>query len=98
MRLLLGFLLLVSTPAALAAPALSTVSEQSGFTRTGRYEEVIALCDAFAKAYPRSVRCVDFGTTPQGRPMKALVASTSGALDAETARKRGLPVVLIQGG
>jgi hypothetical protein len=30
--------------------------------------------------------------------MKALVASTSGALDAAAAHKRGLPVVLIQGG
>lgn len=98
MRLLFNLLLIVSTPAALAAPALSTVSEQSGFTRTGRYEEVIALCDAFAKAHPKSVRCFDFGTTPQGRPMKALVASTSGVLDPASARQRGLPVVLIQGG
>ncbi len=85
-------------PALAANDALTTVSERSGFTRTGRYEEVPALCDAFAKAYPQSVRCIDFGISPEGRPMKALVASTSGALDAATANERGLPVVLIQGG
>lgn len=97
MRCLLPLLLATALPA-FATPPLATVSEQSGFTRTGRYQEVIALCDAFAARYPRSVRCLDFGTTPQGRPMKALVASTAGALDPATARRRGLPVVLVQGG
>jgi len=91
-------LLVFSIPAHAADDALSTVSERSGFLQTGRYAEVIALCDSFAKAYPKSVRCIDFGTSPEGRPMKALVASTSGTLDAAGARERGLPVVLIQGG
>ena len=85
-----------------AAPAadgtLTTVSERSGFLRTGRYEEVIALCDRYARAYPKAVRCIDFGTTPEGRPMKALAVSTSGALTADQARRKQLPVVLIQGG
>ncbi len=81
-----------------ANPGLTTISERSGFLKTGRYEEVLALCDAFAKTYPQAVRCIDFGTSPEGRPMKALVASTSGALDAASARQRNLPVVLIQGG
>ena len=85
-------------PASAANAPLTTVSERSGFLKTGRYEEVVVLCDAFAKAYPDAVRCIDFGVSPEGRPMKALVASTSGALDAATARKRDLPVVLIQGG
>jgi hypothetical protein len=91
-------LLIFSIPAHASDDALSTVSERSGFVQTGRYAEVIALCDSFAKAYPESVRCIDFGTSPEGRPMKALVASTSGTLDAAGARERGLPVVLIQGG
>ncbi len=85
-------------PASAAEASLSTVAERSGFLKTGRYEEVVVLCDAFAKTYPDAVRCIDFGTSPEGRPMKALVVSTSGALDATTAHKRGLPVVLIQGG
>ncbi|PNS07765.1 M14 family metallopeptidase [Solilutibacter silvestris] len=84
--------------AALAANDLSTVSERSGFQRTGRYDEVIALCRDFQTKYPKSVRCFDFGTTPEGRPMKALAVSTSGALTPAAARAKGLPVVLAQGG
>ena len=78
--------------------ALTTTAERSGFHKTGRYDEVIALCEAFARHYPQAVRCTDFGTTPEGRPMKLLVASTSGALTPEAARAQGLPVTLIQGG
>ncbi|AVQ06545.1 TPA: M14 family metallopeptidase [Xanthomonas vasicola pv. zeae] len=97
-RLALSLLLLTSAPAALAAAPLTTQAERSGFVQTGRYDEVIALCDGFAQRYPQAVRCIQFGTTPEGRPMKALVASTSGALDAQSATQRKLPVVLIQGG
>lgn len=82
---------------ALAKP-LTTVSERSGFIKTGRYEEVQTLCRDFAKRYPRQVRCVEFGQTPQGRPMLALVASETGALTPAEARKQNLPAVLIQGG
>jgi murein tripeptide amidase MpaA len=83
---------------AAAAEPLTTVAERSGFVRTGRYDEVIALCAQFAARYPDAVRCIDFGTTPEGRPMKALVATRTGALTAEAARARDLPVVLVQGG
>ncbi|AOY63683.1 M14 family metallopeptidase [Xanthomonas citri pv. glycines] len=97
-RLALSLLLLTSAPAALAAAPLTTQAERSGFIQTGRYDEVIALCDAFAQRYPQSVRCIQFGTTPEGRPMKALIASTRGALDPQSAAQRKLPVVLVQGG
>jgi hypothetical protein len=91
--------LLATTASAFAAdPALTTASEQSGFLRTGRYDEVIALCDAFAKRYPDAVRCSEFGTTPEGRPMKLLVVSKTGALTPEAAKAKHLPVLLIQGG
>ena len=96
---LLACQLSIGMPPAFAAdPALTTHAERSGFRQTGRYDEVIALCDAFQSAYPQSVRCFDFGTSPQGRPMKAMAVSTSCALDAKTAQARGLPVVLAQGG
>lgn len=98
LRPLCASFLLALASAANAQSALTTVAERSGFTETGRYEEVTALCDAFARQYPKAVRCTTFGTTPEGRPMKALVASTSGALTPEQAQRRGLPVVLIQGG
>lgn len=98
LRPLCASLLLALASAANAQSALTTVAERSGFSETGRYGEVTALCDAFARQYPKAVRCTTFGTTPEGRPMKALIASTSGALTPEQAQRRGLPVVLIQGG
>jgi hypothetical protein len=97
-RLALCLLLSATSHAVAADTALTTVAERSGYSETGRYDEVIALCDAFARRYPQAVRCIEFGTTPEGRPMKALVASTSGALDPASAAARKLPVVLIQGG
>ncbi|MGV7208148.1 M14 family metallopeptidase [Oxalobacteraceae bacterium A2-2] len=99
-------LALAAAPLAQAAPAaaspatapLTTIAERSGFERTGRYDEVIALCAQFQKAYPKAVRCFEFGRTPEGRPMMALAVSRTGALTAEAAKKRGLPVLLVQGG
>ncbi len=98
--LALWFVLVTLVPTAPARDnaALTTVSERSRFVETGRYAEVEALCPAFAQAYPQAVRCTRFGITPEGRPMLALVVSRSGALDAQAARERGLPVLLIQGG
>lgn len=81
-----------------AQTTLTTVAERSGFRQTGRYEEVIALCESFQAAYPDAVRCESFGTTPEGRPMQLLVASRTGALDPATAHARGVPVLLVQGG
>jgi len=85
-------------PAFAADPALSSIAERSGFLKTGRYDEVIALCNAFANAYPNAVRCSHFGTTPEGRPMLVLIVSKTGAFTPEAARKMNLPVMLVQGG
>ncbi|HZV37601.1 MAG TPA: M14 family metallopeptidase [Pseudoxanthomonas sp.] len=91
-------LLAFAAPVFAADADLTTVAERSGFTETGRYAEVVELCDRYARTWPQAVRCFDFGTTPQGRPMKALAVSTSGALDPKAAQAKGLPVVLAQGG
>ena len=90
--------LLGAAPLIHAAPDLTTVSERSGFQNTGRYDEVIQLCAAFQKAYPKEVKCIEFGRTPEGRPMQALVVTRTGALTPQAAKKRGLPVTLVQGG
>jgi hypothetical protein len=81
-----------------AASPLSTVAERSGFRQTGRYEEVVRLCDAFARAHSAQVRCSTFGTTPEGRPMKVLAASGDGVLTPQLARRRGRPVLFAMGG
>jgi hypothetical protein len=94
----LAALLAVATPAPAQDAPLTTVSERSGFIETGRYDEVLALCDAFASRYADAVRCETFGTTPEGRPMKVLVATRSGAFTPEAAREQGIPATLMQGG
>lgn len=96
--LLLVSLLSIHISHAQAATDLTTVAERSGYVRTGRYDEVIALCGTYAERYPDAVRCIDFGTTPEGRPMKALIVTRTGARTPEQARAEGMPVVLIQGG
>jgi hypothetical protein len=103
--IVLGIYVLSATDAhadrRLASPAedsLSTLAERSGYARTGRYDEVIALCEAFAARYPERVRCIDFGTTPEGRPMKALIVTATGLFEPAAARAANVPVVLVQGG
>jgi len=94
-----AFLLaLLAAPLAHAASDLVTVSERSGFQATGRYDEVVRLCSAFQQAYPKQVKCFQFGTTPEGRPMLALAVNARGTFTPEAARKANLPVTLIQGG
>lgn len=82
----------------LAQAPLTTTAERSHWLRTGRYAEVESLCRDFAKAFPGKVRCETFGTTPEGRPMLALIASADGTLTAAANAKKGRPVVLFQGG
>ena len=76
---------ILAAPALAGTASLGTAAERSGFHTTGRFDEVIALCDRFQKTYPMAVRCIEFGRTPEGRPMLALVASRSGALNARQA-------------
>ncbi len=90
--------MLAAIPLTHAAPELVTASERSGFTATGRYDEVIKLCGSFQQAYPKQVKCFQFGATPEGRPMMALAVTRTNAFTPEAARKKNLPVTLIQGG
>lgn len=94
--------LLVSIALAIALPVaaveLQTKAEKTNFQETGPYQEVIQLCRAFAHRYPQFVRCEQFGETPEGRPMHVLVVSKSGNLTAVQAKRKQIPVVLIQGG
>jgi hypothetical protein len=98
-----GLLIFIATLPAAAAPSeappdLSTVAERSGFARTGRYDEVERLCAAYAARWPRHVRCLEFGRTPENRPLLALAASGDGVLDPDAARQRKRPVLYVQGG
>jgi Zinc carboxypeptidase len=98
---------IMSKPALLAAllccgsalgADLSTHAERTGFAETGRYAEVQQLCQDFAAAFPKQVRCFGFGTSPEGRTLWALAANSQGVLSAEAALSAKLPVSLFQGG
>jgi hypothetical protein len=103
-KLLLASLTILALQPAQAAsrapahPTLRTVAEQSGNLRTGRYDEIERLCPAYQQTWPRQVRCFEFGRTPEGRPMLAMVAATDGVLDAASAHRAQRPIVFMQGG
>src|SRR4051795_3485398 len=91
-------LVMVLANPARAREELTTTAERSKFARTGRYDEVMALCPAFARAFPGKAACLEFGRTPEGRPLLALAASADGVLTAQAAHEKGRPVVLVIGG
>lgn len=95
---LAGLSLLLGEPALATPENLKTQAEASGFQRTGRYDEVQRLCQAFVERWPQYCATSTFGTTPEGRPMQALVASQTGSLTPEQAHAAGIPVLLFQGG
>jgi len=89
-------LCLALPPAAFAAADdWATPAEASGFTRTPRYAETMAYFERLDAASPQVVTA-DFGTTPQGRAMKAVIVSADGVATPEAAHATGKPVVFIQ--
>jgi zinc carboxypeptidase len=79
-------------------PSLSTLAELSNFKQTGRLTEVDALCREFAVTWPEAVRSFEYGRSSEGRSMRVLLASRSGALTAVELRARKIPVLMIQAG
>lgn len=77
---------------------LLTVAEKSSFRETGRIDEVEALCTAMEKEWPDSVHVFEYGRSAEGRSLKALIVSRSGALTAAAIRSAGTPVLMIQAG
>ncbi len=78
--------------------ALKTLAELSHWKQTGHYVEVERLCKAFANKFPSQVDCVTFGTTPEGRKMRALVvADSKKGLLSFWAKRSKRPVIYFQG-
>ena len=72
-----------------AAPApLTTLAEQSGYTRTGRYDEVEALCARLPQALPRQGELRDLRHDAEGRPLLRFVACADGDARPPTPRER----------
>jgi hypothetical protein len=59
----------------------------TGFKQTGAMTRSSRL-RCLPAGLPQAVRCFDLGTSPEGRPMKAMAVSTSGALDEDRAGAR----------
>jgi murein tripeptide amidase MpaA len=78
--------------------ALTTLAEQSDFRLTGRIDEVERLSQELARAWPDAVKSIEYGRSAEGRPMRALVVSRTGALTPEQIRNRKIPLLMLQGG
>ncbi|MBS0657867.1 MAG: peptidase M14 [Verrucomicrobia bacterium] len=96
---------LLAAPLAAALPwaapvcgQLQTHAEKTDYRETGRYEEVERLVGLFEQTYPQKVRKINFGKTPEGRMLWAVVASLDGTLTPADARSRNRPVFLFNGG
>jgi hypothetical protein len=77
---------------------LMTIAELSGYKETGRLEEVERLSAEFARLWPDAVRSFQYGRSAEGRVMRALLISRSGALTAADLRAKAIPLLMIQGG
>ncbi|SEB80530.1 M14 family zinc carboxypeptidase [Terriglobus roseus] len=95
-------------PAAAAAVSLAastkdvpadelTTGEKTSFEKTARYQEVIDLARLYEKR-SKYIKVITFGTTPEGRPMTAIIVSKDKAFTPEAAHKTDKAVVLIQSG
>jgi murein tripeptide amidase MpaA len=78
--------------------SLTTLAETSNFRLTGRIDEVERLSRELAHAWPDAVKSMEYGRSVEGRPMRALLVSRTGALTPEEIRSRKIPVLMIQGG
>ena len=78
--------------------ALMTIAELSNYKETGRLEEVERLSAELARAWPDAVRSFEFGRSAEGRIMRALLISRSGALTPAQLRAQAVPLLMIQGG
>jgi hypothetical protein len=77
---------------------MKTLAEQSNFQQTGRTDEVERLSSELARAWPEAVNSFEYGRSGEGRVMRALVVSRTGALTAEQIRARKIPLLMLQGG
>jgi murein tripeptide amidase MpaA len=76
---------------------LLTTGEKTDWNETAVYAEAVAIANKLAKASPL-VKVVTFGTTPEGRPMMALIVSKDRAFTPEAAARTGKAIILIQSG
>jgi hypothetical protein len=77
---------------------LMTIAELSNYKETGALEEVERLSAELARVWPEAVRSFEYGRSAEGRIMRALLISRSGALTPADLRAKAIPLIMIQGG
>jgi Zinc carboxypeptidase len=78
-------------------PDLLTTSEKTDWAETGKYAEVVELSHRLERS-SKFVKVLEFGTTPEGRTMVAMVVSKDRAFTPAAAAKTNKAVILIQSG
>lgn len=76
---------------------LTLTYERSNFLATGRYEEAIQFCQALARRSPFA-KVINFGKSPEGRPMVALLISRDRTFDPKAMRSANKPLIFVQNG
>lgn len=76
---------------------LTLTYERSGFKDTGRYAEAVSFCNTLAKR-SKNCRVLRYGTSPEGRPMIALLISSAGNFTPEAMGSGGRPLLFVQNG
>lgn len=75
-----------------------TPAEAAHFRTTPSYADTIAYLRRLEQAAPGMIHLQTFGSTPQGRPMWMVIASSDGTFTPDAARAAHKPVVLVQAG
>lgn len=78
-------------------PDLLTTSEKTNWDQVGPYAEAVGLARKMAADSPW-VHVETYGTSPEGRPMVAMIVSKDRAFTPATAQKTGKVIILIQSG
>jgi hypothetical protein len=78
-------------------PDLITTGERTDFNETAPYAEAVEISHRLEHA-SRFVQVQTIGTTPEGRPLIALIVSKDRAFTPEAAARTGKVVILIQSG
>jgi hypothetical protein len=95
--LMLAWMLLIAQSGGTVSPDWQTTYERSGYVQTGRYAEAADYCRKLAAASPYA-HLLNWGVSPEGRPLVALVLSKEKAFTPEAARKSRKPLVILNNG
>ena len=76
---------------------LTLVYERSRYLDTGDYAEALSFCERLAKRSPYA-KVVRYGTSPEGRPMVALLISRSKAFTPQALARSALPLIFVNNG